>query len=377
MSALSSRGNVMRSAELEAHQKQRDEKHKAKESDESDSDDDDINYDSEDDTKELDKQTEQRRRQESHVAGYRQQMMKMTNGPQQIQIQHTRAPNSQGPWMNVTNHDDGDEDDIPLAMLQAHRQRDPMSRLAGVRSNPNLRGTAQQQFSRPGSSQSRPGSAQGQSHKFGSHLQLPSFARALPQDPFQDSFQDSFQVPYQNPFQDPISVGPNSSFQQPFSEGLIGVIASQERAKASRRGSPSGGSQPIPSPTNSAFGWTSGHGPNQNTQMASPYGMPGVQQPSRPQTANAAAQMQLQQMWHGLQAQSQFLQGTPLASQHKSSQSWNYFPSQSLAGKRGAAARDPGLAVPAYGGYAASIPPTERSTVGLPSRYRPVSRARS
>ncbi|KAF7556659.1 hypothetical protein G7Z17_g1203 [Cylindrodendrum hubeiense] len=341
----SPRSNVMTSAKLEAYRKQRDE-----ESDDSDGTEDDIDYDSEGDNKESKKQADQRRHQEAHIAGYRQQMMKTTNGPPQP-IQHTRVPTLQGPWMDIPDYDD-DDDDVPLAMLQAQRQRDQMSRLAGVRSNPNLRGTAQQQFSRPGSAQS-------QSRNNSSHLQLPSFARSLPQDPFQD----------------PIPIGHNGSFQQPFSGGLVGVIASEERAKASRRGSPSGGFQPIPSPVNNPFELT--NGPYQIGQMAYPNGMPGMQQSSRPQTATSGSQINLLQMSHALQAQAQFLQGMTWPGQHQTGQSWNQFPSQKPAENHGATAGGSGSAVPTYGGYAQSIPPSERSTVGLPSRYRPVSRPRN
>ncbi|KAH7126547.1 hypothetical protein B0J13DRAFT_565631 [Dactylonectria estremocensis] len=353
----SPRGNVMTLARSEAYQRRRDEENDVKENNDSDGEDDDINYDSEDDDKVAKKQADQRRQQEAHIAGYRQQMMKTTNGPPSIQ--HARLPTLQGPWMDMSGFNADGDDDVPLAMLQAQRRRDPILQLAGARSNPNLRATAQQQFSRPSSSHSRPGSAQGQSHSNGSHRQLPSFARTLPQDPFQD--------PFQNPFQDPFSLGHNRPLLQPFSGGLVGHIASEERAKASRRGSPSGSFQPIPSPTKSAFGWT--NGPYQIGQMAWPYGIPGMQQPPRPQTATS--------MSHGLQAQSQFLQAAPWTSQHKSSQSWNHFLSQKPVENHGVAAVGTGCAVPAYGGYATSIPPTERSTIGLPSRYRPVSRAKN
>ncbi|KAH6953826.1 hypothetical protein BKA56DRAFT_604432 [Ilyonectria sp. MPI-CAGE-AT-0026] len=355
------RGNLVTSTNLEAYHHRILEEDEAKENndsngDDSDDSDDDINYDSDDDDKLAKKHANQRRQQEAHIAGYRQQMMKTTNGPPPS-IQHARLPTVQAPRMKIPRHGDDDDEDVPLAMLQAQRQKDSMSRLGGVRSNPTLRATAQQQISRPGSAQS-------QSRNKRANLQLPSFARALPQDPFQD--------PFQNPFQDPIPLGQNGPFQQPFSGGLVGVIASEERAKASRRGGPSGNFQQIPSPTNSTFGRTNGS--YQTSQM--PHGFPRIQQSFRPQTAaTSGSQAPLWQMSHNLQAQPQFLQAAPWMSQHKTSQSWNHFTSQMPVQKHAMAPQGTGWAVPAYGAYAPSIAPSERSTIGLPSRYRAVSRA--
>ncbi|KAF4984810.1 hypothetical protein FZEAL_68 [Fusarium zealandicum] len=350
----SPRGNVMTSLELESYQKRKDQENAAKRSDGSQSDDDDINYDSGEDDDASKKQVDQRKRQEAHIAGYRQQMMRTTNGPASpAPIQHTRVPTLQGPWMDIPDYDDDDDDDIPLAVLQAQRRKESMYRLAGVRSNPNLRASSQQQLSRPGS-------AQGNNN---SRLQLPSFARSLPQDPFQD--------PYQDPFKDPFSLTSSGSFQQ---RGLVAVIASEERAKATRRGSPSATYQPVPSPSNNPFGLTMG--PSHTGQMASPYGMP---QMSRPQTASSGYQGQFPQMSFGLQAQSQYLQAAAMASQPKTSHSWNPFSSQAPVDNRGMAAARPRV-LPTYGngmGYAPSIPPAERSNIGLPSRYRPVLRARN
>ncbi|KAF5024503.1 hypothetical protein F66182_3443 [Fusarium sp. NRRL 66182] len=334
--------NVMTSAELQAYQQQKDQQKADKQSDrsedDSDSDDDDINYDSDDNSQAPERQTDQRKQQEAHNAGYRQQMMKTTSGTPPID--HTRIPSRKGPWIDIP--DDDDDDDVPLAMLRTRNLRERMSRLAGVRSNPNLYAAAQQQAMRPGSAQGRPVNS-------GSHLQLPSFASNLPQDPFQ------------------------ISSQQHFTGGLVGVIANEERAKASRRGSPSGGFQPSPALTNNAFGWNNGV-----RQMASPYGMQAPQQLSRPQTPSSGLQGQPPQMAQGLQDHMKLLQLMDSANQHKTNSSWG----QLYSLRPGTSGMATGGFRPAgpYGngmGYAQSIPPGERSNVGLPSRYRPVSKPRA
>ena len=222
----SPRGSVMTQ---EAYQKRRD-------ASSSEDEDENINYDSDDDSKAV-KSGDQRKKQEAHLATYRQKMMKTTSG--QPSAEHTRIPSLKGPWMDITDSDD--DDDIPLAMLQAKTRGDQKPRLSGIRSNPNLRASAQQHLMRPGSSQGQ--------HSGSSHLRLPSFASNLPQDPFQD--------PYQDPFNEKKPM---------FNGGLIGVIASEERAKASRRGgTPSVSLTGPPSP---------GYGmPNSSPYMGSPYGM--------------------------------------------------------------------------------------------------------
>ncbi|KAJ4248378.1 hypothetical protein NW762_012708 [Fusarium torreyae] len=357
-------GNVMTQAEMEAYQKRRDQEDVEKRSQGSqDDDEDEINYDSDNNDK-ASKQNDQRKRQEAHIAGYRQQMMKTTNGP--AQIDHSRIPSLQGPWMDIPDSDD--DNDIPLAMLQARKQNqgDRMSRLAGVRSNPNLRGTAQQQLLRPGSAQGKPVNS-------GSHLRLPSFASHLPQDPFQDPYQSMQQQLYpQDPFQDPYQ----PKQQHLFTGGLIGVIANEERAKASRRGSPSVSFQP-PSPTYNNFGMMNGV-----PQMASPYGMPMQQPGSRPQTPSGPQMPMQQQMPQGLQEHMQFLQmmGTPGQGQHRANSSVHSLQSisQPMGMNGNMAAGLPKPSVPAYGNnYAQSIPPAERSNVGLPSRYRAVSKQKA
>jgi hypothetical protein len=362
MSAPASpRGNVMTPAELEAYQKRKAQEDAERRSSASDDEEDQINYDSDSDSEALKSHANQRKHQQTHIAGYRQQMMKTTEGPAlPLPPPHVRTPSLRGPWIDIP--DDDDDDDVPLAVLQAQRHstgRDAVSRLLGVRSNPNLHATAQEQVMRPGSSHGNQGS----------HLQLPSFARGLPQDPFADSQEAAW--------------NPNVDKHQ-FTVGLVGMIASEERSKAMRRGGPS----PITNP----FALSSG--PYQLGQMnqmgsmsqtnlgtgqvTSPYGMgmpamPRSQPSSRPQTPTSF-QMQPQQMV--LSPQPQFLQAMPFAGQHKSSHSWGGFPPQQLMMmNNGMVTGGSSFAPPKYGSYVPSIAPSERSTVDLPSRYRPVSRA--
>ena len=350
----SPRGSVMTQ---EAYQKRRD-------ASSSEDEDENINYDSDEDSKAV-KSGDQRKKQEAHLATYRQKMMKTTSG--QPSAEHTRIPSLKGPWMDITDSDD--DDDIPLAMLQAKTRGDQKSRLSGIRSNPNLRASAQQHLMRPGSSQGQ--------HSGSSHLRLPSFASNLPQDPFQD--------PYQDPFNEKKPM---------FNGGLIGVIASEERAKASRRGGTP--SVSLTGPPSSGYGM-----PNSSPYMGSPYGMHqasrsqsslsgmpggspymaspyGMQQASRSQSSLAGMPMHPQmqhQIPHGIQEQMQFMQASTYGAQHKPSGSWGSI--QQRPGTSGSMAGLQKPSMPAYGGYAQSIPPAERSNVGLPSRYRAVSKQKA
>ncbi|CEI70367.1 hypothetical protein FVEN_g1124 [Fusarium venenatum] len=349
-------GNVMTQAQLETYQKQKAQERSERQASDSEDEDDNINYDSDDDK--VAKPNDQRRRQEAHLATYRQKMMKTTTG--QPAVEHTRIPSLKGPWMDITDSDD--DDDIPLAMLKSKAKGDQASRLSGVRSNPNLRASSQQYLMRPGSSQGQ--------NNGGSHLRLPSFASNLPQDPFAD--------PYQDPFNEKKPM---------FNGGLIGVIAQEERAKASRRGGTP--SVSLTGPPDTGFGMSNGsiYGMQQasrsqsslsgmpNPYMASPYGM---HQASASQTSLSGMPMQhhmQHQVPHGIQEQMQFMQTAIYGAQHKPKTSWGSIPQRPGTSGSMAAMQKPSL--PAYGGYAQSIPPAERSNVGLPSRYRAVSKLKA
>ncbi|UZP42928.1 hypothetical protein NXS19_010744 [Fusarium pseudograminearum] len=344
-------GNVMTQAQLETYQKQKAQERSERHASESEDEDDNINYDSDDDKKPV-KASEQRKRQEAHLATYRQKMMKTTTG--EPVVEHTRIPSLKGPWMDITDSDD--DDDIPLAMLKAKTRGDQASRLSGVRSNPNLRASSQQYLVRPGSSQGQ--------HNSGAHLRLPSFASNLPQDPFADPYADHFQ-----------------DKKPMFTGGLISVIAKEERAKASRRGTPS---VSLTGPSETGYGMSNGsiYGMQQASRsqssisypyMASPYGM---QQASASQTSLSGMPMHMQhQIPHGIQEQMQFMQAATYGAQHKPQNSWGSIPQR--PGTSGSMTPHQKPSLPAYGGYAQSIPPAERSNVGLPSRYRAVSKLKA
>lgn len=139
-----------------------------------------------------------------------------------------------GPSTGATaTTDPSDEDEeIPLAILAAHgfpNKNRPPTRLSTMGSNPNLRASHQPSFQRPVSmigdaSQTGPG-------------RLPAFARNLPQDPFlgaglvRNSVRESFALGAGSPAPGQLggAVPPG---------GLIGVIANEERNRAMRRGSP-------------------------------------------------------------------------------------------------------------------------------------------
>ncbi|KAF5528960.1 hypothetical protein FNAPI_14031 [Fusarium napiforme] len=213
-----------------------------------------------------------------------------------------------------------------------------------------------------------------------SRTPMPAFARGLPQDIFAAAPQTAW--PMNN--------------QQLIPGGLVGVIASEERAKKARRAPPSTGFQPLPD-TNEAFNW--GQAATQPVGIAHSFGLPATQTPmafSRPQTPVAVPQRppltSNQEMFNLLQAQTEVLRSMATMNQ-RSNQPWNAFSSQQSVMNMGppaaGSAYAPSLYAPSNyaksnyarsvyqqpGGYAASVAPSERNTVGLPSRYRPVSKA--
>lgn len=410
--------------------------------DDEDEDEDDINYDDDDDEQEKSKQqAKQRRKQEAHMAVYRQQMMKVTGETASApavnrnsrpgllpstsapQLSHMKAPS---PDPVIPASDEDDDEDVPLGILQAHgfpaKNRAP-SRLSHVGSNANLRVSAQ------GIPPGRPASTTGESLSNTSrrHSMLPAFARNLPQDPFVGAgiarpavreslaFGDAGQPPQQ---QGPLPPG-----------GLVGVILNEERSRAMRRGSPSLDNRGMMA--GGGMGGHHGQGFDPVTgiphhMMYNAGGMPGMpqmhQMPQPMLTPGDQAQIQMtQQMQQFMQMQMQFMQmmaGNPNAGNHPMQPPMQPpygagFPgNQSMAdlssrhsvmgepmmmephrmdhGMRtmsmvqpssASFMQQPQHAVPSvrgsYAGYAPSIAPSERSNIGLPGRYRPVSQAQS
>lgn len=350
-------------------------------------DEEEEQYDDDEDEAEKAKQlAKQRRKQEAHMAVYRQQMMKVTGeaaggaGPSMPTVFATQSsPN----LVNLGKAEEGEEEDeeVPLAILQAHgfpNKNKPPMRSTG--SNPNLRA---------------------QSVVAGGDGRLPVFARNLPQDPY-------FGAGIVNPAHREslafgggaasVTGGPSRGLPP---GGLVGVIATEERSRAMRRGSPNpqGEYGPVPPPSNGFNGMGMPPNPAMINGMG-PMGPMGMN--PMMMTPGDQAQIQMsQQMQQFMQMQMQFMQmmtagqGPPQQNGHMPQQSLGGMPapgSPSLrpqsSNQRAMTMMDPNstpwmLPVSNYApsirnsgaGYAPSIAPSERSNIGLPGRYRPVSHA--
>ncbi|PTB69913.1 hypothetical protein BBK36DRAFT_1188913 [Trichoderma citrinoviride] len=419
------RNKVMTPAEFEKYREDKI-RHDRTNSTSKDDDEDDINYEDEEDEAEKSKQqAKQRRKQEAHMAVYRQQMMKVTgetnptNGlgiPASLsapQLGHIRTssldPAAAPPPLPATaaatsgasgaSDEADDDEEIPLAILQAHgfpNKNRPPTRLSMMGSNPNMRASA---MLAPG----RPSSAMGESAAASRrHSTLPAFARNLPQDPFigasiaQPALRESLSF-------NEMGLGPKPPSPLP-PGGLVGVIASEERQRAMRRGSPSVDPSRL-----------MGSGYNTPPGVDPMAGIPPHM------IAGDQAQLQMtQQMSQFMQMQMQFMQlmaanqnsGVPQQQQQlhppfqqpfgglMGNQSMVDLSSRNsvvgeptLEPRRGdygsmrtMSMVQPGSAPMAHPGYAGSvrssihgytpsIAPSERSNIGLPNRYRPVSQA--
>lgn len=322
---------------------------------------------------------------------------------------------------------DGSEEDeeVPLAILAAHgfpNKNRPPTRLSTMSSNPNLRANAAQPsyVAGPGSTA---GENNGQGGDGGSHL--PPFARKLPQDPYLGA--GLINQPPRESFA--LGGGAAAPSRPVPTGGLVGVIANEERSRALRRGSPAMDNTrnaiPLNMHANGGFDPINGIPPH----MMYPMSMP--QMPSQMLTPGDQAQIQMtQQMQQFMQMQMQFMQmmtsqgqGQEQMQMHMQSQfrPQGHMPTQSMGSLGDAPPRNSflgdGLAnmgngmhlglpkgdaqtrtmsmvqpssaswiqppnagytpsIRAQGmGYAPSIAPSERSNIGLPGRYRPVSSA--
>ncbi|KAJ4394412.1 hypothetical protein N0V93_003629 [Gnomoniopsis smithogilvyi] len=388
-------------------------------------DEEDDNYEDDEDEAEKSRQlAKQRRKQEAHMSVYRQQMMKVTGDsePRPPMMTSFSTPNLTVPDFSrntsSSTSDAEDDEEVPLAILAAHgfpNKNRPPTRLNNMMSNPNLRQAAQPSYQRPSS-------AAGQAPPGGGAL--PPFARGLPTDPYglvNPTVRESFALGGGMPagYNPPPGPAPNHG-------GLVGVIASEERARSLRRGSPqvhqSDGFQ-----GSQAMG-PGGFDPMQGIphQMMYPQAMQAQMQEMQHMqmqtmmSPGEQAQVQLsQQMSQFMQMQMQFMQmmasnnkaglEPPRSAGHASSQSLGQFGNGTLGmGMNPGASSSfleppmmdargdgrtmsmvqpnstswlqppPGSAAGYAGsirgqGYAPSIAPSERSNVGLPGRYRPVS----
>lgn len=393
-----------------------------------DDDDKDINYDDDDDEQEKSKQqARQRRKQEAHMTVYRQQMMKVTgeavspplarssrsglpSSSSAPQLSHIKSPS---PDPAVLAEEKDEDEDVPLGILQAHgfpAKNWPPTRLSHAGSLSNLRASVL----------GRPASVIGDSlsNTPKRPSTLPAFARNLPQDPFVGASIARPAVRESLAFGE---AGQHQQQQGPLPPGgLVGVIASEERSRAMRRGSPS-----VDLKTASGMG-TNGPAfdhiagiPPHAMYGSAPGGMPMMHPAPMPQpmlTPGDQAQIQMtQQMQHFMQMQMQFMQmmagnqgggGHPmqpqtqppygaglagslsmadLSSRHSlmgepmaESPRIEHGRNMSMVQPSSSFMQLPQLSVqgPAAG-YAPSMAPSERSNVGLPRRYRPVSQAPS
>ena len=424
---------VMTPAEFERYRKDKerqDRERKLTNKADRDEDEEDNYDDEEDDLEKAKQQAKQRQKQEAHMSVYRQQMMKVTGETGNSQASRSSlqlsfsSPNLPGAATAPASatadaSDNSDDEEIPLAILAAHgfpNKNRPPTRLSTMMSNPNLRASQQPSYQRPGSVVGDvPGAG---------NPRLPAFARNLPQDPFVGAGL------VRNPVRESLSFGGGTPAPgQPGNPvppgGLIGVIANEERNRAMRRGSPHIDSR------NSMHG-AAGYDPiagipphmmyhaNQSSPMLSRGEQTQIQMTQQMQQF-MQMQMQFMHMMAGQNGNSAAPHGSGLLSSSMGSMNatGGLSPATGMAGVRGPETRhsfvgnDYKLDLPfargenrmrtmsmvqpssaswiqpaqaaGYapsirmqgGAYAPSIAPSERSNIGLPGRYRPVSHSSS
>lgn len=379
-------------------------------------------FDEEDETEKNREAERQRRKQEAHLSVYRQQMMKVIgqqspasslrpemNGTNVSSSNLTTPSYNQGNKSGSGKSSEGDDDDdIPLGILAAHgfpNRNRPPAQLGPSKSIPNLRASFHPHASSPGH--------MSQEHEAGNRGSLPVFARNLPRDPY-------FGAGLVNsPNRESLALGGGTSvYGSPSSilppGGLVGVIATEERARAMRRGSPN-----PPALYDHQFGM-SGMNPCSNPYAMMPQNSHGMLVPPQHGLSPAEnSQMQLsQQMTQMMQTQMQWMQQMmqmqgiqspaqpqmpspyhpSLASNTSlrpasmpSGPAFSIAPRGPHTDQRTLSMLDPNIprwngppmpyhaaggkrpGTPSAQGYAPSIAPSERSNVGMAPRYRPVS----
>ena len=432
---------VMTPAQFERYRKEQEmSRSKSNDSKSEASDDDSDNYDDEDEAERTKQLVKQRRKQEAHLAVYRQQMMKVTgeqpstmtgSGQQRPHIDRTSlsTPNlgSRMSTMsevvsksaNAGKASDDEDEDIPLGILAAHgfpSKDRPPGHLDKTGSAPTIR-YASETYPPP------PASVAGGSIAGGPRGNLPPFARNLPKDPYYGA---SIVSPTNR---EQLAFGTNSGASvygepQPSIHpgGLVGVIASEERARAARRGSPNvqggygppnvpGGLMPLPpgmnpvgmppmpmfSPGDHAQIQMSQqmtqmmqmqmHWMQQMQQMVAMQGMPAGQPPQIPSQSpsmmnNGFLSPPGIQVHRPISMGSNSAPNIPLRAQQQQQRAMSMIDSgvnsqwAQQAQGRYLASMAPSMTNGALGpgqGYSPSIAPSERSNIGQPSRYRPVS----
>jgi hypothetical protein len=430
----SANNKVMTPAQFERYRQQREMTRQQDDGSDSEKSATESDYEEEDDEAEEGRKAAlQRRKQEAHLSVYRQQMMKVTGeqAPNSLTVgstfnrASTSTPNLLGRMSTLgipiesspsgKVSDTEDDEDVPLGILAAHgfpNKNRPPGRLTTSTSIPNLRHTAS----------ASPGSVAGDNP--GGRGTLPVFARNLPKDPY-------FGAGLVNAAnRESLAMGGGApAYGAPTGSlppgGLVGVIATEERARAMRRGSP----QTAPGHDGSLLGMAPGmmtkaHTMGNLSQMApsAPWGMPGMMHPNQPFSPGEHAQlqmsqrmtqmMQMQMQWMQQMMQMQGIQNGPQAAINQqtlspqsanpnmrpmslaSHSALNLPPGAPQVDQRTLSILDPNMSrwnlnrppsmAPDLGnrpgtaqgaGYAPSIAPSERSNIGMASRYRPVSTA--
>jgi hypothetical protein len=390
-----------------------------------DSDGENDNYEDEDETERDRQAAKQRKKQEAHLAVYRQTMMKVTgenpSGPA-TNGQSGRLTSLSTPELGrmsrltvgtgISSHSgkssgtDEEDEDVPLGILQAHgfpNKNKPPSRLQTSLSNSNLKGNP---VSAP------PASVSGES-RAGARGGLPVFARNLPQDPYYGA--SLVNAPHRESF---AMGGGQSGFAgvaqgQVHPSGLVGVIAGEERARAMRRGSPNQVNIEGVPPNQHPGMMRSQTMGNVSTMNGFPGpAMPGMMSPQALSPGDQAQiqmaqqmnqMMQMQMQW--MQQMTQMQQSGPMGQMPPPPQMQMPNLMGGIPGDMGSPGQRPfsmplpdpsrqnGRAMsltpamtaqwnrnssyaPSLGGgqaYAPSIAPSERSNIGMASRYRPVS----
>lgn len=324
---------------------------------------------------------------------------------------------------------DDEDEEVPLGILQAHgfpHKNRSASRLSHFGSVSNLHAASHAQ-AQMAAQAGRPASAAGEhaSVNMRRASALPAFARNLPQDPFVGAGVSRPAMRESLSFGSGIGTPPPQQPPGMHPGGLVGVIVNEERSKAMRRGSPNldgqrfgpgmdpmasmnpgtmypGGNVGVPRmPQGAAMSPADQAQMQMNQQMTQfmqmqmqfmqmmaqqnqgggmpqmqmPMGMPGM--PGMPQQPGQPGGLPASQSYADLSTAPQL--GNPMMMQPRrmdmGSRPMSMFqPNNSTmfngpGGFGGSQHGGPGA------GYTPSIAPSERSNIGLPGRYRPVSQA--
>lgn len=332
-----------------------------------------------------------------------------------------------------SSEDDDEDEDVPLGILAAHgfpSKNRPPARLSTAGSVASFQ-TSNHAHAHPPAAGSTVGEP---SIRAGRTSTLPVFARNLPRDPYQRS--SLVHPPTREslvPPPPPPNFGPTNQGGIP-PGGLVGVIAGEEKARAMRRGTPNaqGGYGLLGPPASFPPGHPLRFASNrQSMAVTSEFGTPEMGSPAVPRgspaiTSADQAQLQMsQQMTEMMRLQIQWMQqmmqmqgfqtvpntpplpqpwlNVPSLGQPPRPASVGNISANSSSGvlpahQRAMSMLDPSMSgstqfannpqpfpyvpsfhiqAPADQGYAPSIAPSERSNVGMPARYRPVSIAPS